>query len=300
MSSNTISYVTLLKNLKDKEKILAEKHNIIIPEVSWYSEAISILKKLILAIKKGENLRNKDNDDNYWNRIFTSFALLEELSGILVILDLIDKENLKIFISKLKLIFKGPLLMCDENSTNNLGRNILFELSLFSWLIKNGYKARLYYDHPDISFQVQVREYVIECKRIYKPKTLIKNTKAAIHQLLEYSLNKPKPEGIKARYGIVAISLSRYIHKGDKLFDAISQEKAKERINYEMKKIFDDNKEELLRPFPINVPALLLKYSDRGTIDMPYTYNFIDVHETANGRYSRFELLMEDIEKLKD
>ncbi len=300
MSSITVSYETLLKNLTDKERILVKKHNIIIPQDSWYREAISILKELISAIKKSETLSNKNNDDNYWNRIFTSLGLLLELFGVLEALDLIDKDSLKIFISKLKLIFKGPLLMNDEDNANNLGRNTLFELKLFSRLIKNGYKAQLYYDHPDISFQVDVREYVIECKRLYKPETLIKNTKAALDQLLKYSLNKAMPEGVYARYGIVAVSLSRYIHTGDKLFDASSQDKARERINYEMKKIFNDNKEELLRPFPISVPALIFEYSDRGSIDIPYTYNFIDVHETANGRYSRFKLLMEDLKKLDD
>lgn len=300
MSSATISYENLLKILSDKEMLLKEKHGVIIPQNSWYWEAISILKGLIAAIKKNEKLENKNNDPEFWNRIFTSLALLLELSGILEVLESLNENNLSIFLSKIRLAFKSPLLMTDEDSDNNLGRNTMFELKLFSRLYKNGYDARLHNDHPDISFQVEEREYVIECKRIYKPETLIKNARAALNQLTEYSLNEPKPEGVQARYGIVAISLSRYIHTGDKLFDAASQEKARERINYEMKRIFDEHKDELLRLFPVNVPALLFEYSDRGSIDMPYTYNFIDVHETANGRFSNFKHVIKDLAKLDD
>lgn len=300
MSSATISYEKLLKRISEREKLLRVKHGVIIPEDSWYWEALSILKKLIEVIKKDEKLENTDNDPDFWNRIFTSLGLLFELAGILEVIDDLKEDSLTIFLSKLKLTFKSPLLMTDEDSDNNLARNTLFELKLFSRLYKNGYSAKLHYDHPDISFQVQEREYAIECKRIYKPDTLVKNTHRALKQLVDYSLSKLKPEGIQARYGIVAISLSRYIHSGDKLFDAVSQDKARERINYEMKKIFDEHREELLKPFPVNVPALILEYSDRGSIDIPYTYNFIDVHETANGRHSNFKYVIKDFARLDD
>jgi len=299
MVSNTVSYKILLKNLTDKEKVLGEKHNFIIHTDSWYWEAAPILKELISVIKKGERLQS-DKDDNYWNRIFTSLGLLLELSGVLDVLDLIEPENLKIFLLKLKLIFKSPLLMNEEDTDTNLGRNTLFELGLFSRFMMSGYDAKLHYEHPDISVRIDAREYDIECKRLYKPETLIKNTKAALDQLLEYSIYQPKPEGLHGRYGIVAVSLSRYFHPGDMLFDATTEEKAKERINYEMKKVFDDNEEELRRLFPVKVPALILHYSDRGSIDKPYIYNFIDLHETARaGSYSHFKQLMEDFKNFK-
>ena len=67
-----------------------------------------------------------------------------------------------------------------------------------------------------------------------------------------------------------------------------------------MKKVFDDNEEELRRLFPVKVPALILHYSDRGSIDKPYIYNFIDLHETARaGSYSHFKQLMEDFKNFK-
>lgn len=299
MSSSTISYKTILKNLVSKEKLLHEKHNLTIPKDSWYWEAIELLKMVMVAIDKKEKLNSKEDED-YWNRVFTSLGLLQELSRILKVLDTIDEESLEIFISKLRTVFKGPLLMIDEDENSNMGRNTLFELDLFSRLIKNGYKARLHHDHPDISFQVEEREYVIECKRIYKPETLVKNARVAVSQLTTYSLEEPKPEGIYARYGIVAISLSRYIHTGDKLFEAKSEEAAAGRIRYELEKIFNENKEELLRKFPVNIPALFLQYSDRGSIDMPYTYNFIDVHDTATGSFSNYKHVARDLERLDD
>lgn len=300
MSASTISYDKLLNNLSELKEYLEKTHKIKIPEDSWYWVAISILKELIEVIKENKKFENTNDDPEFWNRVFTSLSLLLEMSGILEVVTSLKDENLKIFLSKIQLTFKGPLLMVDKDSDNNLGRNTMFELKLFSRLYKNNLPARLHNDHPDISFQVDVREYVIECKRIYKPETLVKNAHRALKQLTDYSLREPKPVGIYARYGIVAVSLSRYIHTGDKLFDANSQDKARERINFEMKRIFDEHKEELLRPFPVNVPALLLEYSDRVSIDMPYTYNFIDVHETANGRHSNFKYIVDDLAVLDD
>lgn len=300
MSSSNISYEKLLKNLTGQSQYLKGKHRITIPKESWYWEAIDVLKQLIEAIKNNTRLENTNDDPEFWNRVFTSLSLLLEISGILEVLSSLQGNNLTIFLSKFQITLKGPLLMSDENSDNNLGRNTMFELKLFAKLYKNGYFVMLHNDHPDISFQVDVREYVIECKRIYKPETLVKNTHKALKQIIDYSLAEPKPEGVYARYGIVAVSLSRYIHTGDKLFDAKSQESAKERINYEMKRIFDEHRDEILRPFPVNVPALLFEYSDRGSIDKPYTYNFIDIHETANGRHSNFKYVIDDLAILDD
>lgn len=298
MSASSISYEKLLENLTKQEVFLKEKHKVVIPQDSWYREAVDILKMLIKAIEKNEKLEK--TDDDYWNRIFTALSLLSEVSGIFNVVPSLDEENLPIFLSKLELTFKGPLLMRDEDSDNNLSRNTMFELTIFSRYFMKGIPAKLHADNPDISFQVDVREYVIECKRIYKPETLVKNTHKALKQILEKSFPKPLPKGIYARYGIVAVSLSRYIHKGDMLFDAKTQEVARERIYYEMNRIFEENRDELLRPFPPNVPALLLEYSDRGSIDKPYKYNFIGVYETANGRYSNFKYVTQDFAALDD
>lgn len=298
MSISSISYVKLLENLTKKEAFLKEKHNIVIPNDSWYHEAVTILKILITAIEKSEKLEK--TDDNYWDRIFTALSLLSEMSEIFSVVQSLNEKNLTIFLSKLELTFKGPLLMSDEDSDTNLSRNTMFELTIFSRYFTKGIHAKLHIDNPDISFQVDVREYVIECKRIYKPETLVKNTHKALKQIVEKSFTKPLPKGVYARYGIVAVSLSRYIHNGDMLFDAKSQEVARERIYYEMNKIFEEHKEELLRPFTPNVPALLLEYSDRGSIDKPYKYSFIGVYETANGRYSNYKYVIQDFGKKLD
>jgi hypothetical protein len=300
MSSTTISYINLLELLTNKQKIMDKDHRFVIPDGAWYWEAIEVLKMLIDSIKNNKKLQGKPSDENYWNRIFTSLSLLLELSQILDVLDTLDDEGWRIFLSKFKLVFKGPLLMSDEDSDNNLGRNTLFELSLYSRLLKHGYSAKLHDSHPDLSFQLGVQEYVIECKRIYKPETLVDNVIAARDQLKEFSLNLPKPNGIYSRYGIVAISLSRYIHKGDKLFDASTQESARKRIYNEMNKIFEENKKELLKSFPVNIPALLFEYSDRGSIDLPYNYDFISVYETATVGYSNFKKVISDLRNLND
>lgn len=298
--SNVIAYEGLLSGLKIKVKKLTQDHKIIIPTNSWYFESITILESLIFAIKNKKYVGIKEKDDEYLLKNFTSLAFLKQLLTTLEAIDYLTDENLEVFLSKIKLVFQAPLLMINEDLNTSLGRNTLFELSLFSKFISKGLNARLHRDHhPDISVLVDKRLYVIECKRLYKPETLLKNTKLAIKQLKKYSLVSSRPEDGIIINGIVAISLNRYIHKGNKYFEAKSESSAEERIYFEMQRIFDENKDELVKMFPINIPVILFNYDDIGSIDKPYLFDFITVFDTTDGSTDRVTLLENDFKNLK-
>jgi len=280
-------------SLTKKIAILEAEFNCKIPENSWVSEAIKITEDLIIRIDIDKKLdKSQLQDKSYTDKCYSSLSQLQELNFVLAGIRLIGKQGTRIFLKKLKIIFNAPLLMSNETSNSNEGRNILFELKLFLRLKNANYNVRLCADHPDILLIIDGREYAIECKRIYKPETLISNAKVAIEQLQRYSLSQEN------RFGIVAISITRFFHSGDKYLAAKSEEAARVRINYEMTTLLEHNKQALLDLFPIKIPVLILEFSDRGEIQKPYSFNFLDIIETANGRWSNFDQAKKDLYKL--
>lgn len=288
-----MSYRKLIKAIEENLALLESQFEVNVPDPSWVNEAIDITKDLIKRVDSKKSLDNSQlQDEFYMDKCFSSVSQLYELNSILYYINLLDRGGLHILLRKLKVVFMAPLLMSNENENTNEGRNTLFELRLFIRLNKNGYNAKLSSDHPDIIVIVNGREYAIECKRIFKPETLVINVNAAINQLLKYSLRREN------RTGIVAISITRFFHSGDKFLEAETEEAAKARINHEMKILLESHKQELFTLFPFEIPALILDFSDRGSIKKPYTFNFLDIVETANGRLSKFGQVMTDFTNL--
>ena len=286
-------YKELLISLVKKISILETQFNCKIPDNSWISEAIKITEDLIIRIDNNKKLDESQlRDKFYTDKCYSSLSQLQELDFVLSRLNLINKQDIKIFLKKLRIIFNAPLLMSDETSNSNEGRNTLFELKLFLRLKNANYNVSLCADHPDILLIAESREYAIECKRIYKPETLISNARVAIEQLQKYSLSQEN------RFGIVAISITRFFHSGDKYLAAKSEDAARARINYEMTTLLEHNKQALLDLFPIKIPVLIFEFSDRGEIEKPYSFNFLDIIETANGRWSNFDQPKKDLYKL--
>jgi len=286
-------YKDLLITLKKKIVVLDNRFGYKIQNDSWINKAIKITEDLIIRInnnKKFDELQLQD--ELYADKCYSSLSQLQELIYIFENISLISKEDIKIFLRKLGIILNAPLLMSDETSNSNEGRNTLFELKLFTRLKNENYNVNLCTNHPDILLKVNDREYAIECKRIYKPETLISNAKIAIKQLQQYSLSQ------KNRFGIVAISITRYFHSGDKYLQTKSEDAARTRINYEMITLLEHNKQALLDLFPIKIPVLILEFSDRGEIQKPYSFNFLDIIETSNGRWQNFDQVKKDLNKL--
>lgn len=287
-----MEYQDLLESIENKLMELDSDYEIKIPDDSWVNEAKIYATRIIEAIEakvKPEEYFKKE--ELLYEKTVTSLSDLYELNRILSLIKNVGEENIEIFKKKLKTVFKAPLLLMDETGNTNEGRNIMFELRLFTRLIQKGYNAKLL-EHPDILVQVDENEYAIECKRIFKSETLIANAKAAIDQLNTYSLKN------KQRYGIVAISITRYLHDGKLRFVAKSEQSAKLKLNTEMTNILETHKDELLSLFPIKIPALFFEYFDRAEIGKPYTITLIDIIETANGRPSLFHKVKKDFENL--
>ncbi len=286
-------YENLLISLKKSISILDTKFSFKIQSDSWVNKAIEIVEDLIIRIHNNKKFNELQLQDKlYADKCYSSLSQLQELNYIFENISLISEEDIKIFFKKLRIILNAPLLMSDETSNSNEGRNILFELKLFTRLKNANYNVNLCANHPDILLKVNDRKYAIECKRIYKSKTLISNVKVAINQLQQYSLSQ------KNRFGIVAVSITRYFHSGDKYLSAESEYTARARINHEMTTLFTQYRQTLLNLFPIKIPVLIFEFSDRGEIQKPYTFNFIDIIETSNGRWQNFDQVKKDLSKL--
>lgn len=117
--------------------------------------------------------------------------------------------------AKLHDVLSGPYLPTDEDSSSkNKSRNTLFELSVAAKLHRAGFEPKLG-EHPDLSIVVNERTVCFECKRPSSEAKVVDRLKEAEDQLLRV-LNDPRVPR-RAR-GVVAISLSKVMNPGDKLF----------------------------------------------------------------------------------
>lgn len=144
-------YKDLITSLNKNIFSLKTKFNCEISDNSWIREAIKITEDLIFRIDNDKKLgKSQLQDKFYTDKCYSSLSQLQELNFILAGISLIDKRDIKIFLKKLRIIFNAPLLMVNETSNSNEGRNILFELKLFLRLKNVNYNVSLCADHPDI------------------------------------------------------------------------------------------------------------------------------------------------------
>lgn len=226
---------------------------------SWIEKALEYVKGLSKTLNDDSAQSyylslNNQNSECLW-----SLIQLQELKFVydnLIQTKRIDIKNLK---PKLKKIIKAPFLPCDETEDKNEPKNILFELILLGELLNRGFDAKIQpsvSDHPDIEVIVNKNIYAIECKRIFKAKTFIRNFNRAKIQLQKYSLNQQK-----FNYGIIAINVVRVFNKGDKLLLAQNEQEANGKAFNELRRLFNQFENKLHKNYDSKIPALFLYLS---------------------------------------
>lgn len=113
---------------------------------------------------------------------------------------------------KLEHVLSGRLFQSDENPTSSQARNVLFELTLASKLSRTPFLPVLG-EHPDLMCTVEGKHLFIECKRPFRISNVEKQIRKARRQLLDSVKNAHPGTG-----GVVAISVSKALNPGDKLF----------------------------------------------------------------------------------
>ena len=269
--------------------------NIKIPSTSWINNAY---KHGLLVQKKLEAGKLEEFTVNNEMRWMTTvvFGTLAEFNFIVSNIDKLLINSHQTVIKKLNEILKMPLMVIDEdaNTGSNLGRNTLFELRLASRFVEAGYCPILYKDHPDLLVPTLNMNYSIECKRLFSSESFENLIKKAIKQLIRFSL-RDYPENL----GLVAVSISRYYHRGDKKISMESSESLGGFVDNTVYEFIQKNKYFIDTAFPLNIPAIIIEFSDFGEAERPYWINWMYLVGTQNKpELSKFNIIEKDLEKL--
>src|SRR5256885_12747277 len=211
----TTKFSEILETLKNLDGWLASLG--IKPNTDRIHHAVEIVEKASEGWKKfrecNETTRIGNVDDYY-------FGLVEALEFI-DIFRAFEKYDPKVIGPKLDRALSGPLRPADETAKTADGRNIMFELAFAAQLKLGG--AEVLVGEPDIVVSLSGRRFLIECKRPFREDSVRANVRGAAEQL------KRHLEADSEAAGIIAISVTRILNPGTKLFVAPS-EAAKERL----------------------------------------------------------------------
>lgn len=117
----------------------------------------------------------------------------------------------KVIAPKLQDVLRGPVLPTDEDADSNQSRNTLFELNLAARLHRVGLKPSIG-EHPDVACEVDGKELFFQCKRPFSPGRIVRNISRAAKQLKSDLAGRPGARGV------IAVSLSKVMNAGDKLY----------------------------------------------------------------------------------
>ncbi len=134
----------------------------------------------------------------------------------------LKEEDPKVLGPKLIHCLSGSLDPADETVRNNVGRNTIFELALASEWRTAGVKVQI--GNPDLRLTLGAQEFLVECKRPFDWTGVVRCLKNAKRQL---SKSGTRAEA-GAPKGVVAISLTKIVARGERIFWADSMaDKAK-------------------------------------------------------------------------
>lgn len=152
------------------------------------------------------DLLKKDNRDDL-NRLYPTMvnSLYEANEWINIYrgLEKVKSENL---VAKLEELLKGPEWFIDENisSSSNRSRNTAFELIITSRIAARGIQPD-FATLSDLSFSLNAKKLIVECKRPQSASAVEKNIKTASKQLKRRFQTSIK----RNLRGIVAIDISK-------------------------------------------------------------------------------------------
>lgn len=152
------------------------------------------------------DLLKKDNRDDL-NRLYpTMVNSLYEANEWINIYRGLEKVKSESLVAKLEELLKGPEWFIDENisSSSNRSRNTAFELIITSRIAARG--IQLDFATPaDLSFPLNAKKLIVECKRPQSASAVEKNIKTATKQLKR----RFQTSITRNLRGIVAIDISK-------------------------------------------------------------------------------------------
>ena len=160
-------------------------------------------------------------------------ALVEstELGELVPYLRTASLDTLK---AKLRDVLRGPIVPSSEDTSSNQARNVMFELALASKLWRAGIQPRLGERHlgheqPDVACDVGGVQFHFECKRPFDRRSVKDCIGKAQRQLRRTLKTVAGPA-----CGIIAISLSKVLNRGDRWLVYDTEEQGRERLAREV------------------------------------------------------------------
>lgn len=152
--------------------------------------------------------------------VATVFASLEAKGRVLEILSsyveavefvdairILRQSGVQIPVQTLQRACGGPVDASVETGTSNAARNCVFELVMAAKLAAAGLNPTVG-ENPDLAFGLDGQRVLVECKRVLTEKKIRIRVFEAIDQIRNRALRANE-------FGVVAISVTRTINKGD-------------------------------------------------------------------------------------
>jgi hypothetical protein len=207
------TYVEILDRLEALRVYLIKLKVKRIPE--RLDGAITNLKELEQARQRGRAEELFALDERRVQELVWSVV---EASLLATIFDIIGDYDPKVFKKKLLKALLGPLHPIDETGNSNEGRNTLFELFLAALFRRKGAEIEIGWD-ADLRIDYRKARLYIECKRPLRVENLPTNIARARHQV-EYRIKTERRTSRRTSEfgGLVAISVSKTLNRGEKMF----------------------------------------------------------------------------------
>lgn len=142
---------------------------------------------------------------------------------------------------KIAKVLAGPLLPNDEDKNSNEARNTLFELNVAARLRRAGIIASPGID-ADVECEFDGRKLFVECKRPFRERNVAKQIRKAGKQL-----KTRLTRAASGSRGIVAVSLSKTLNRGDKFFVYTEESRAKEVLSRQLEGLAERVKKSWIR-----------------------------------------------------
>jgi len=190
---------------------------------SRFKTYLGHIEQLMEAIRKPKPLSEHIQGDTLPYLI----ALIEatEFNSLLPFLKSCDPEVLR---PKLRDVLRGPELPITEDDASGQARNVLFELNLAAKLWQAGLNPDLG-ERPDVACTVDGKLLLIECKRPVTSRSAKDAVSRARRQLLREI--KKWPAGTR---GVVALSMSKIMNRGDKIFAYDTEAQGREALDQDL------------------------------------------------------------------
>lgn len=223
-----------LSNSRRGLEVLLRGFNLTIGKESWLEYAYNLIDNFS-KLYKDDHLRKEFQEKQDQQR--NLFYAISDVLCIKDALSCIAGQDNAIVKKKLKDILRlgSPYA---ETTLNNQARNTLWELDLFSRLKEADISAWFKDPNPDILMRADVREYHIECKRLFidKKTTLRGRIKDALVQLQKGLTQKDANT-----FGIIAVSFERLLNQFFNKPMRISERDGKALLSTFLKEIVREN-----------------------------------------------------------